>query len=337
MNNTSFKISVCISVYNSEKHLQNCLNSISNQTLRKELEIVLVDDGSTDSSYEIMSEFQQKHSDQVKLIQQKNKGLAQGRKTGINHASGEYVAFLDTDDSFDKAAMEKMYNTALSYNADIVECITSKDSQLIDSNYSGLHNTKHILRDYFTSGVIPPMLWMRIYRRQLFKSTTLPNFHTNNEDVFAFPCLLYEANSIYFLKEVLHYYSTENENSVMNQLKDKSKGSKNLNNRLKTLQVPKHVQEYMGLEIIETHYNSEFIQLKSRVILDFCLGSYNNISAREIANMAFDQTSFNKTDINSALRTLKHYNKIIQILVNNLGLHLTILVYRRLKSFKKYF
>ena len=331
MNNSTFKISVCISVYNSEKHLKKCLNSISNQTLKKDLEIILVDDGSTDSSYQIMLDFQQKHLKQVKLIQQKNKGLAQGRQTGINHASGEYLAFLDTDDYFVNDALEKMYKNAVLQNADIVECITSKDGQVIDSNYSGLLNTKSILRDYFTSGVIPPMLWMRIYRRKLFKSTTLPNFHTNNEDVFAFPCLLYEANSIYFLKKQLHHYSTDNENSVMNQLKDKSKGSINLNYKLKTLHVPKHVQEYIGLENLEKSYNSEFIQFKSRVILDFCLGNYNNVSPREIVNIAFEQTLFDKKEINTALKTLKHYNKIIQILVNNLGLEITIWVYRKLK------
>lgn len=337
MNNSSFKISICISVYNSERHLKKCLNSISNQTLKKELEIILVDDGSTDSSYEMMLDFQKQHPDQVKLIKQKNKGLAQGRQTGINHASGEYLAFLDTDDYFVNDALEKMYNNAVIQNADIVECVTSKDGQLINSNYSGLHNTKSILRDYFTSGVIPPMLWMRIYKRKLFKSTTLPNFHTNNEDVFAFPCLLYEANSIYYLKEQLHHYSTENENSVMNQLKDKSKGTKNQNNKLKTLQVPKHVQEHIGLENIEKSYNTEFILFKSRVILDFCLGNYNSVSAREIANIAFEKTLFNKKEINKALKTLKHYNRIIQILVNNLGLHVTIGVYRKLKHFQTLF
>ena len=337
MNNTFFKISVCISVYNSEKYLEKCLNSISNQTLKKELEIILVDDGSTDSSYQIMLDFQKKHLEQVKLIQQKNKGLAQGRQTGINHASGEYLAFLDTDDHFVNDALEKMYNNAVLQNADIVECITSKDGKLIDSNYSGLRSTKSILREYFTKGDIPPMLWMRIYKRKLFNSITLPNFHTNNEDVFAFPCLLYEANSIYFLKEQLHHYSTENENSVMNQLKDKSKGLNNLKNKLKTLQVPKHVQEYIGLRNIEKYYDPEFTQFKSRAILDFCLGNYNNLSPREISNMAFEITCFNKKEINHAFKTLKHYNKIIQILVNNLGLHLTIQIYRKLKYLQMLF
>ena len=142
MKNFTFKVSVCVSVYNSENQLNKCLNSLSVQTLGEELEIIVVDDGSTDSSYEIMSDFQRKHPKQVKLIRQENKGLAQGRQTGINSSSGEYLAFLDTDDYFLENALEKMYKTALLYNSDIVECITSKGGELVKSNYVGLRNQK---------------------------------------------------------------------------------------------------------------------------------------------------------------------------------------------------
>lgn len=337
MNSLPFKVSVCISAFNSEKHLSKCLNSISKQTLAKELEIVLVDDGSKDSTFEIMLDFKQKHHSRIKLIQQKNKGLAQGRQTGIDHASGEYLAFLDTDDCFVDDALEKMYKSAISQKADIVECITSKDGQPVTSKYTGLQNSKSILRDYFNDGVIPPMLWMRIYRRELFETPVLPKIHTNNEDVFAFPCLLYKANSIYYLKEQLHYYSTENVDSVMNQLKNKSKGLENLENKLKTLRVSLHVQNYIGLKNIKRLYSSEFNHFQSRSVLDFCLGNYKNLSVNETVNIALGQTNFNLHDLNRSLSSLKHYNKTVQKLVNKLGLKKTVHVYRKLKSVKMLF
>lgn len=332
MKKSTFKVSVCISIYNSEKHLDRCLESISNQTLGDELEIVLVDDGSTDSSFQIMLNFKEKYPNRVKIIQQENKGLAQGRQTGINNASGEYLAFIDTDDYFVNNALEKMYLAALMKRSDIVECITSKDGQLVKSKYSGLQNSKSILRDYFVYGEIPPMMWMRIYRRELFEIPVLPKFHTNNEDVFAFPCLLYKANSIFYIQEQLHYYSTENEDSVMNKLKDKSRGIENLKNKLKTLKVSSHIQDYISIRKLNEDYSSEFTQFQTRVILDFCLGNYKNISTEEIINLALKNTNLNIKVINKTLRSINHYNKIIQKLSNILGLKNTVNVYRKLKS-----
>ena len=93
--------------------------------------------------------------------------------------------------------------------------------------------------------------------------------------MFCFPCLLYRADSI-FLDEQLHYYSIDNENSVMNKLKDKSKGSENLMNKLKTLQVPLHIQNYIGLQNIGEYYYYN-LNILVRVILDFCLRNYNHI------------------------------------------------------------
>ncbi|MGL6105767.1 glycosyltransferase family 2 protein [Romboutsia sp.] len=94
MNNK--KISVIVPVYNVEKYLERCLNSLLNQTY-KNLEIILINDGSTDSSEEIRKKYS-KQDEKIKFISQENKGIAETRNVGIKNSTGEYIAFLDSDD-----------------------------------------------------------------------------------------------------------------------------------------------------------------------------------------------------------------------------------------------
>lgn len=114
------KVSVIIPVYNTEKYLRNCLNSIITQTLR-EIEIICINDGSTDSSLEILREYAQR-DDRFVVISQTNKGQSFARNKGIDVARGEYIAFVDSDDYLEKQSnYELLYNQAIISNADIVK------------------------------------------------------------------------------------------------------------------------------------------------------------------------------------------------------------------------
>ncbi len=114
------KVSVIVPVYNSEKHLNECLDSICNQTLT-DIEIICVDDGSTDSSYEILEDYRSKDS-RFKLYRQENKYAGAARNLGKSHATGEYLVFWDSDDFFNLDALEKLYNQAKSVDADVCIC-----------------------------------------------------------------------------------------------------------------------------------------------------------------------------------------------------------------------
>lgn len=209
------KVSVCISVHNTAKYLPRCLDSVCSQTLQS-IEIVVVNNGSTDNSEAIMHEYAEKHPErQFVIISQADKSLAGGRQTGINHATGEYITFLDADDLVDSTAYQKMLNCAEKECVDIVEIQTRRDGEILESKLEGLQDAHEVLKQYFTKGGIQSMLWMRMYKRSLFNKVVLPTIYTNNEDMFAWPCLLYSARSIYFLKEPLHTYSTDNEGAVM--------------------------------------------------------------------------------------------------------------------------
>lgn len=110
-------VSIIVPVYNVEKYLARCLNSLIEQTLY-EIEIICVDDGSTDNSPKILKQYADKYPN-IKIITQTNKGLSAARNTGMNHAQGKYIGFVDSDDWIDKDFYEKLFYTAQKYNASI--------------------------------------------------------------------------------------------------------------------------------------------------------------------------------------------------------------------------
>ena len=115
---SEIKVSVIIPVYNAEKYLKECLDSVISQSL-KEIEIICIDDGSTDNSLEILKEYAQ-NDNRIIVLQQKNSGAGVARNRGLKIAKGEYLSFLDSDDFFDKQMLMKSYCEAVRHNVDIV-------------------------------------------------------------------------------------------------------------------------------------------------------------------------------------------------------------------------
>lgn len=111
------KVSVIIPVYNVEEYLRECLDSVVNQTL-KDIEIICVNDGSTDSSRDILQEYADKDN-RIKIIDKKNGGISSARNLGMKASLGEFIGFLDSDDWIDLNFYEKLYDAAIKYNADI--------------------------------------------------------------------------------------------------------------------------------------------------------------------------------------------------------------------------
>ena len=134
----SVKVSVILPVYNASDYLHQCMDSIVGQTL-KDIEIICVDDGSTDNSLDILKEYEQKDK-RVKVIQQKNAGAGAARNNGLSIATGEYLSFLDSDDFFEPDMLEKAYEKAKEENF-----LGTDDSSLVEK-YGG--KVKISLGDY---------------------------------------------------------------------------------------------------------------------------------------------------------------------------------------------
>ena len=174
------KVSVIIPVYNVEKYLRQCLDSIINQTL-KEIEIICVDDGSTDKSLKILQEYKEKDNRFIILTQQ-NQHAGVARNNGLKIAKGKYLSFLDSDDFFELNMLEEMYNKAEKDQSDIVVC------EYKSYNNVTKKNMKHIKIDnYFVNsspfsfknmpnklcGVCNPNPWTKLFSRKLFLDNNL--------------------------------------------------------------------------------------------------------------------------------------------------------------------
>lgn len=114
------KISIIVPIYNVEKYIEKCIQSILNQTF-SDFELILVNDGSTDSCGEICDKYK-KLDDRIIVIHKVNGGLSSARNAGIDIARGEYIGFIDSDDYIHEKMYEILYNNAITYNSDIVIC-----------------------------------------------------------------------------------------------------------------------------------------------------------------------------------------------------------------------
>lgn len=154
------KVSVIVPVYNVEKFIDKCLNSLVNQTL-KEIEIIVVNDGSPDNSQKIIDEYVKKYPDKIKSFIKENGGQGSARNMGMEKAVGEYISFVDSDDWLDLNTLEKMYNLAKKDKSDIVIC------DMVDhySNYTIYHNCTK----YNSVFEVTPSACNKIFRKELIK------------------------------------------------------------------------------------------------------------------------------------------------------------------------
>ena len=178
-------ISVIVPVYNVESYLGQCLDSILAQTYR-DIEIILVDDGSTDGCPQICDAYREKDS-RVVVFHTENRGLASARNIGLEHAKGTYISYIDSDDWIELNTMEELLNASVQYNADIVVGMKSKEyigqpqttpnKEKQDRVFSG----KDIL-PAFAKGLFGDEMWNKLYRRECFQDIKFPDGH-NYEDV----------------------------------------------------------------------------------------------------------------------------------------------------------
>ncbi len=165
------KVSVIVPVYNVEKYLEKCLESLVNQTL-KEIEIIVVNDGTKDNSGEIIDKYAKKYPNKVKGYTKENGGLSSARNYGLQYATGEYIAFVDSDDWVELDMYEKMYHKAKEKNFDIVVCNLSYVYE--DKKVKAYSNVKNDLtkREEIKNAMLDiyPAAWNKIYKKDLFKN-----------------------------------------------------------------------------------------------------------------------------------------------------------------------
>ena len=209
------KISIIVPNYNTEKFLPRCLDSLTGQTL-KDIEIILIDDGSKDNSVAIMKEYAQKDP-RIKVIEQQNSGPARARNQGLENATGKYLMFCDSDDWYEPDMCQVMYDTIENKKTDIVCCYTllhcedglsasDKEKRLVEGAYnlprSGIYPLSEEI--VFSTNVL---LWNKIWRRDIVQKWDIkfPAGHEHDDDAFWY-MYAFMAKDIFFLQKHLYHY-----------------------------------------------------------------------------------------------------------------------------------
>ena len=210
------KISVIVPIYNSEKYLKKCIDSILNQTL-EDIEIILINDGSKDNSHLICLEYQEKFKEKIKYINNINIGCSATRNLGIKEAKAEYITFVDSDDYIEKDMYKDMYNLMIKENSDIVitgiKCL--KNEEVVKKKFIKKIN---VIEDIFDEKNLINYVYAKLFKKSIIDKENLEfivNSHYQEDMVFSFIyCLNVKKASI--LNKLNYNYILHNDNSVFN-------------------------------------------------------------------------------------------------------------------------
>ena len=203
------KISIIIPIYNVEKYLPACVESILQQTY-KNLEVILVDDGSPDRCPVICDELAQK-DDRIRVIHQKNKGLSGARNTGIDNAQGDYLIFVDSGDTVEQTLVEELYTYAEKWNCAIVACGRNyifEDGQIvckIAHDESKVYGFEEAMQEMNSFRLFDMSAWAKIYRKELFEDIRFPEGKLS-EDYYIMYKLFDKAQTIGYVAKPLYNY-----------------------------------------------------------------------------------------------------------------------------------
>ena len=236
------KVSVIVPVYNVEKYLSKCLDSLVNQTL-KDIEIIVVNDGTKDNSQEIIDKYSKEYPKVIKSYIKENGGLSDARNFGIKYVNGEYIAFIDSDDWVSLDMFKKMYNKATKEDLDIVVCdvIDKYEDGKEIYKKSNLGYSNDIVKNYIIS---IPAACIRLYKKEIFDNLQFRKgiFY---EDLNLTPLLVNKTKKIGFVEEGLYFY-LQRSGSIMNQT--------SFNNKLLDI-----------FDVLENNYNSLYNEYKDEV------------------------------------------------------------------------
>lgn len=217
------KISVVIPVYNVEKYLKRCVESVRKQTLR-ELEIILVDDGSTDSSGKICDELAEMDS-RIIVIHQKNNGLSSARNTGIENATSQYIGFVDSDDYIEEDMYETLYMNIVENDADLAmcdlfHCYEGKKIKKNLVNEKCVLNSEQAIKMVMEAKKTSVTAVNKLYKKKLFDDVKYPEGKLS-EDAFVIVDILLRAKKIVFTSEQKYYYVHRKGSITTSEFKEK--------------------------------------------------------------------------------------------------------------------
>lgn len=322
-------ISVIVPIYNVSQYLKQCIDSIINQTY-KNLEIILIDDGSTDNCLEIMREYE-KSDNRIKCYTRENKGLLYTRIDGVNKATGEYVIFVDSDDWIELNTIEILYNKIINYSADMVKCSYRMvfENRIIDEirkENDTIYEKESLNKIYeeLASNYIFHSAWSQLIKAEIIKKYIVNCDYSISmgEDLEINTHLLNKYSKVVVTNDLLYNYRY-NDSSISNSISyDKTKK-----------RIIDTIKAYSNLSsFIYENYKKEYknalkksiIQINNKV-LDFA--NINNLKYKEVNKLVkeiFENDFINKiksnTDYNYE-KSIKNYMFLRNIYTENYKLY----------------
>lgn len=319
----NYKISIIIPVYNTEKYLHRAVESVLNQNF-DDFEIVIINDGSIDSSGEIAENYSKEYKN-ITVIHKKNEGLGFARNTGLEYVNGEYILFLDSDDYIDKGTLEKVYNKAKNTNADItvfnMRKVREEDNSIIEEKFLKLNDevidlktigiNKYFER-YFFPYVHGHEACNKLYKNELLKRSEV--LFDKNDDICS-EDLLFNLKLIPFIGTIASinesfYNYVQRENSLMN-----TPYRKDLNYRFTNLIniFYEHISQFKGINL-EKETSILSFNLLNAVFYNESKKFGNKISvyAKELKYIKENSKVFN-----SSLKNIVYSNYCKDLLIAN--------------------
>lgn len=335
------KVSVIIPVYNCEKYIGECIESLVSQTL-KECEFIFVNDGSSDKSKDIIEGYA-KNDSRIKIINQKNGGVSVARNTGLKSAVGEYIGFVDGDDYIECDYYEKLYDVAIENDCDVVMCDWKSESNFLNLPFENniVLDKKYIKKNiypYFIQYEGMNSVWNKIFRNKLIKKNNIefPKGKRIGEDaIFNIKVFEYLNNCFYLNYNGYFYREVEGSatkdvikndyfKSVLDEYRNSPKEYKNWDISLEEIEKLKAIK--LLNKIISLTYIF-FVPNKNNTLRDRyrCV---SNIVNNEIVSMLiskyYDELVSNKGKYEkNIIKSIKHKN--------TLGIYLLTL-YSRLRN-----
>jgi len=266
MSNKDKLISIIVPIYKVEKYLKKCIESILKQTY-KNIEIILVDDGSPDNCGKICDYYKQMDK-RIKVIHKNNGGLSEARNYGIREARGDYLLFVDSDDFIAENICEILINNINKYSADMAICnfyYVFENKKAIKNEMSSKKDVQvlekeNIIREYFLNySVDLNVAWNKLYKKDIFKGKNAILFPVGklHEDTYIMYKIYYNLNKLVRINKPLYYYrqrndsiissfSIKNVEDIMGYIKDYYIFSKNVDEDLRQMIQIECIKQYIG-------------------------------------------------------------------------------------------
>lgn len=323
------KVSIIIPIYNTEKYLEECLNSVVNQTY-KNLEIILINDGSKDNSLKICRQYET-IDNRIIVIDKENSGVSNTRNVGIQASTGEFITFVDSDDWLELDAIETMVNCINKHNVDVVRTNFAINNEVgkIPKKLEGKIDKEKIneLLYYFLNAEIPAYMCLFLIKREIIIENNL-KLNENlvmMEDTLFFVNLVQYVNSIYVLNKKTYNYRIYQDSSS-NSIKRVEKNIKSV------LKVNEEINKIISENLVEITNRTEF-----RIISDFIIKmyEYNYESKLEVLNYLKEDSNFNRIVNNLKYKYLNKYSKLIYKSFKQKKLDDMDSVYKKIVYYKK--